>query len=150
MVPADGNPAPRFELGGTAAREVILEARTSETPVVGVPKVRLTGEATGVTAFAFFELVDEAPDGTLTTVDDQTMPIRLASGEVNETLALHGVSWLLEPGHKLLLEVTTGSTQYDIPRTGPYAVSLKAVTELPLTRARGDVKPVTARGAHHG
>jgi ABC-2 type transport system ATP-binding protein len=140
--PADGNPAPAFELGGSAAREVILKARKLETPIVGVPKVRLTGEVTGVTAFAFLELVDEAPDGTLTTVDDQTMPIRLASGEVKETLALHGVSWLLKPGHKLLLEVTTGSTQYDIPRTGPYAVSLTAVTELPVTRVRGDMKPV--------
>ena len=148
--PADGNPAPGFELGGSAARAVILGARMKDTPIVGVPRVRLTGEATGVTAFAFFELVDEAPDGTLTTVDDQTMPIRLSSGEVKQTLDLHGVSWLLEPGHKLLLEVTTGSTQYDIPRTGPYAVSLKAVTKLPLARARGDLEPVRARGSHHG
>jgi ABC-2 type transport system ATP-binding protein len=148
--PADGNPAPDFELGGSAARAVILEARKKETPIVGVPRVRLTGEATGVTAFAFFELVDEAPDGTLTTVDDQTMPIRLASGEVKETLALHGVSWLLKPGHKLLLEVTTGSTQYDIPRTGPFAVSLKAVTKLPLTKLRGNLRPVGSRpGSHH-
>ena len=97
--------------------------------------MRLTGTVTGAQdAFIFLELVDRAPDGTLVTLDDQTMPLKLVAGEVKQTVALHGVSWLLQPKHELLLEITTGSTQYDTSRTGPYTVDLKAKTTLPVTR----------------
>jgi hypothetical protein len=46
---------------------------------------------------------------------------------------LHGIAWRLEPGHVLELEVTTGSTQYAAPRTGPFAVSLTATVDLAVS-----------------
>jgi X-Pro dipeptidyl-peptidase C-terminal non-catalytic domain len=132
--PADGNPAPDEELGVTAAREVVLGPSRSTRDVVGIPRVRLRGEVTGVQGYAFFELVDVAPDGTRVTVDDQVMAMAMPGGEVDERLALHGVAWRLRPGHRLELEVTTGSAQYSIPRTGPYTVDLTVRTALPVTR----------------
>lgn len=41
---------------------------------------------------------------------------------------------MLKPGHKLELEITTGSSQYSIPRTGPYQVTFdNARVKHPLT-----------------
>ncbi|MDQ4005136.1 MAG: hypothetical protein M3135_02390, partial [Actinomycetota bacterium] len=131
---ADGNPAPDRELGWSAVRQEILPAQPGPRAIVGVPSAHLTGSVIGYQGFAFFELVDVAPDGTRVTVDDQVMPISLAGGAVDRTLDLHGVAWRLEPGHSLELEITTGSTQYAIPRTGPWALDLNAEVSLPLTR----------------
>jgi ABC-2 type transport system ATP-binding protein len=128
----DGNPAPASEMGTSAAREVVFEAGKSQVPILGVPRVHLSGTVTGLSAFMFFELVDVSPEGRRVTVDDQTMPLRLASGGFERTLDLHGISWILQPGHSLELEITTGSLQYQVPRMGPYAVSLEAATELPV------------------
>ena len=133
--PASGAPAPEQELGATAARERVLAKSKRARAIIGIPKVRLRGTVTGAeAAYVFFELVDRAPDGTLVTLDDQTMPLKLVAGDVRGTVALHGVSWLVQPKHTVFLEITTGSTQYDTARTGPYTVDLKARTTLPLTR----------------
>jgi ABC-2 type transport system ATP-binding protein len=131
---ADGNPAPSNELGRTAVRQEMLPASSRPRAIVGVPDVHLTGNVLGYQGFAFFELVDVGPDGTRVTVDDQVMPIALAGGAVDRTFGLHGVSWRLEPGHSLELEITTGSTQYAIPRTGPYVIDLAANVNLPITK----------------
>jgi ABC-2 type transport system ATP-binding protein len=131
--PSDGNPAPEEELGRTAARAPVLGPLRHARSIVGIPRVELSGSVTGVRGFVFFELVDVAPDGTRVTVDDQVMPLALAGGPVEETLDLHGIAWRLEPGHVLELEVTTGSTQYSIPRTGPYTVSLTAAPVFPVS-----------------
>jgi ABC-2 type transport system ATP-binding protein len=133
--PDDGNPAPSSELGRTAVRKPVLGPFGKSRSILGVPEVRLTGSVTGVRGFVFLELVDVAPDGTRVTVDNQVMPASLAGGAVDQTIALHGIAWRLEPGHALELEVTTGSTQYSIPRTGPYAVSLAAATTFPISPA---------------
>jgi predicted acyl esterase len=88
----------------------------------------------GVAGHAFFELVDVAPNGTRVTLDDQVMPRKLPLGEFKVSFNLHGVSWMLEEGHALELEITTGSTQYSIPRTGPYQVTIdEAAFRLPMT-----------------
>ena len=129
---ADGNPAPAEELGRSAARVVVYPKAKKSVDILGVPHVTISGSATGVTAFAFFELVDVAPDGTRVTLDDQVMPLRL-TGDVGHELDLHGVSWRLLKGHALELEVTTGSTQYQIPRTGPFAISLDVVAHIPTS-----------------
>ena len=131
--PSDGNPAPAHELGSTAARAPVFGPLARAKNIVGIPTVELSGSVTGVRGFVFFELVDVAPDGTRVTVDDQVMPLAMSGGEVEETLDLHGIAWRLEPGHVLELEITTGSTQYSMPRTGPYSVSLTAETTLPVS-----------------
>lgn len=131
--PADGNPAPSWELGVTATRTELIAPAKHRRAIVGMPRVVASGSVTGATGFLFFELVDKAPDGTLTTVDDQTMPLRFGADTGERAFDMHGVSWILEPGHSLLLEVTTGSTQYDIPRTGPYAVSLSINASVPVS-----------------
>lgn len=41
---------------------------------------------------------------------------------------------IVKSGHRLELEITTGSGQYQIPQ-GAYTVKLRAITKLPLTRA---------------
>ncbi len=131
--PADGNPAPDEELGVTAAREVVLGPSDAVRDIVGIPRVDLRGTVTGLQGYVFMELVDLAPDGTRVTVDDQVMPVALAGGEVDRDERLHGVSWRLRPDHRLELELTTGSSQYSIPRTGPYSVDLTARVSLPVT-----------------
>jgi ABC-2 type transport system ATP-binding protein len=133
--PADGNPAPEQELGRSAARATILEAADQPRSIFGIPTAHLTGSVTGYQGFAFLELVDVAPDGTLDTLDDQVMPIALSGGAVDRTIELHGVSWRLEQGHSLQLEVTSGSEQYAIPRTGPYALDLSVDVDLPVAKA---------------
>jgi hypothetical protein len=62
------------------------------------------------------------------------MPVALAGSQVDRTARLHGVSWRLRPGHRLELELTSGSSQYSIPRTGPFSVDLTARVSLPVTR----------------
>jgi predicted acyl esterase len=88
---------------------------------------------TGARAHVFLELVDVGPDGKRVTVDDQVMPVSLPSGAFDRTVNLHGIAWRLLPGHSLELEVTTGSTQFAAPRTGPYSVSLAAQLQLPVS-----------------
>jgi ABC-2 type transport system ATP-binding protein len=131
--PADGNPAPDSELGTTAARAAVFGPLLTPRSILGIPRVRVQGTVTGLQGYVFLELVDVAPDGTRVTVDDQVMPVSLPGGAVDRTVDLHGVSWRLEAGHVLELEVTTGSAQYSIPRTGPYAVSLTGGVELPVS-----------------
>lgn len=133
--PADGNPAPPGELGVTAARDAILGPLPRPRAILGIPRVHLAGNVTGLRGYVFMELVDLAPDGSRVTVDDQVMPVGMAGGSVDATFDLHGVSWLLEPGHVLELELTTGSAQYRIPSTGPFGIDLTATTMLPLARA---------------
>jgi ABC-2 type transport system ATP-binding protein len=133
--PDDGNPAPDTELGVTAARQPVIGPMRQAKNIVGVPTVRLNGTVTGLKGFVFLELVDVAPDGTRVTVDNQVMPVSLPGGAVDRTVDLHGIAWRLEPGHVLELELTTGSTQYAAPRTGPYVVSLSAAPRLPVSAA---------------
>jgi ABC-2 type transport system ATP-binding protein len=132
--PADGNPAPASELGVTAARRFVLGPFARIRDVVGIPRVRLRGAVTGLQGYVFLELIDVAPDGTRVTLDDQVRPVALPGGEVDRRAALHGVSWRLRPGHRLELELTTGSAQYSIPRTGPFSVDLVARVSIPVTR----------------
>jgi ABC-2 type transport system ATP-binding protein len=133
--PSDGNPAPSGELGRSATRQTVVPVGTKPLSILGVPQVKLTGSVTGARAHVFLELVDVAPDGMRVTVDDQVMPVALASGAFDRTVDLHGIAWRLLPGHSLELEVTTGSAQYAAPRTGPYAVSLAAELSLPVSKA---------------
>ncbi len=130
--PANGAPAPAVELGATATRAEVVSPGSAPRAFVGVPTVRLTGSATGLTAQVHLELVDRAPDGSRVTVDDQTMPWVFA-GRIDQDVALHGITWRLEPGHALELEITTGSAQYAPPPTGAYTVELTAVPTLPVT-----------------
>ncbi|MGH2691985.1 MAG: CocE/NonD family hydrolase [Actinomycetota bacterium] len=132
---SDGNPAPSSELGRSASRTLVVEPPSRALALLGMPSVELTGTVTGVRGHVFFELVDVAPDGTRVTVDDQVTPLSLPGGAVDTTIDLNGVAWRLEPGHSLELEITTGSTEYAAPRTGPYAVSLAADLRIPATRA---------------
>lgn len=129
----DGNPAPQSELGTSAARNEIVAPAKGAFAILGEPEVTLTGSVTGTGAFLFFELVDVSPDGERVTVDDQVMPLRLGSGDFDRKLNLHGISWILQKGHALELEITTGSTQYQQYRGGPYAVQLDAMTKLPAS-----------------
>ncbi|MGH2656680.1 MAG: CocE/NonD family hydrolase [Actinomycetota bacterium] len=131
--PADGEPAPAAELGVTAARGPVFGPLDGTKAIVGIPAARLQGTVTGVRAFVFLELIDVAPDGTRTTINDQVMPVALDGGPVDRRIDLHGIAWRLEPGHVLELELTTGSTQYASPRTGPFAVSLTATVDLPVS-----------------
>lgn len=127
-----GRPAPDRELGVTAARAEILPAPDKPVPMVGIPRVSLEGELLGVTGHLFFELVDVSPKGERVTVDEQVMPLRVKSGKIDQTVALHGVAWMLQPGHSLEIEITTGSSQYAPPRTGAFSVTMKAIPKLPL------------------
>ncbi|MGI8407523.1 MAG: hypothetical protein ACR2L3_03335, partial [Actinomycetota bacterium] len=131
--PTDGNPAPKEELGETAARRKVLTTEKSR-PMFGIPKVTLRGKVSGGRAFVFLELVDVGKNGRRVTVDDQTTPVILAEGNVEKTVRLHGVSWIVKPGHRLALEITMGSGQYQAPQ-GAYTVKLRAITKLPLTRS---------------
>jgi ABC-2 type transport system ATP-binding protein len=134
--PADGNPAPDGELGNSAVRKRIFGPARGPTPMLGVPKVALEGEVTGLGAQLFFELVDVAPGGARTTIDDQVMPIKLAGGKFRRNLPLHGISWILKPGHRVELEVTTGSTSYGAARTGPFRIAVSAHATLPVAPSR--------------
>ncbi len=132
--PADGGPAPQEEIGVTAHRAKVVGKGDRRRAILGIPHLAITGRTLGVAGHAFFELVDVAPDGTRVTLDDQVMPRKLPLGEFKAHFDLHGVSWMLDEGHTLELEITTGSTQYAIPRTGPYQVTFdEAALSLPMT-----------------
>jgi hypothetical protein len=77
------------------------------------------------------DIVVTSSDGT-PIVATLMLPAALDGGPVYRRIDLHGIAWRLEPGHVLELEVTTGSTQYAAPRTGPFAVSMTATVDLPV------------------
>jgi ABC-2 type transport system ATP-binding protein len=131
--PATGRPATPDELGTSAVRKVVWSPQPRPYALLGVPLVDLEGSLEGIAGNVHLELVDVAPDGTRVTLDDQTIAARFEGGEVRRTIALHGVSWLVQPGHALELEITTGSAQYLASRTGPYAVSFSAQVRFPAT-----------------
>ena len=132
---ASAGPAPQAEIGTTAHRATIVHKSDQPRAILGNPRISIAGESLGVKGHSFYELVDVAPDSTRVTLDDQTMPRALPLGAFEKSFEMHGVSWMLKPGHTLELEITTGSTQYSIPRTGPYQVTFDEVAvELPLTR----------------
>ncbi|HEX2240711.1 MAG TPA: alpha/beta fold hydrolase [Actinomycetota bacterium] len=132
--PLEGNPAPQYEQGAVAASADVFSSKHAMS-VVGIPRVELKGTVNGLSGILFLKLVDVGPDGEAVTVNDQTMPLRLEGGAFEVTVDLHGVTWLLQPGHTLQLEVSTGSTQYDFNRMGPYSVDFEATTYLPLAPA---------------
>ena len=131
----DANPARQEELGETAVRKRVVTVGGRAKAVFGIPKVRISGKVTGDKAYVFFELVDVSKDGSRVTLDDQTMPAILKPGRFKKTIALHGVAWKLLPGHRLELEVTTGSAQYQAAR-GAYTLQMRAVTKLPIAGSR--------------
>jgi hypothetical protein len=139
--PADGNPAPVGELGTSAVRKKVFGPAHRRAPMLGVPKVALEGEVTGLGAQLFFELVDVAPGGARTTIDDQVTPIKLAGGKFRKNLRLHGISWILKPGHRIELEVTTGSTSYGGPARAPSRLRFRPTPPSRLLRPGGHRPP---------
>lgn len=104
---------------------------------MGIPTARVHGAVTGVRAFVFLELVDVAPDGTGTTIDDQVMPVALGDGPVDRRIDLHGIAWLLEPGHVLELEVTHRVDAVRGAPNGPVRRVAHGDRRFPVSPARG-------------
>ncbi|HVF53308.1 MAG TPA: CocE/NonD family hydrolase [Actinomycetota bacterium] len=133
--PADGNPAESSEIGVTAIRSEIVKGAALPIPILGVPKVSIKGTLTGTDGHLYFELIDVAPDGTRTTINDQTTPLALGSGDFEMDLNLNGIAWMLMPDHTLELEVTTGSAQFQQARGG-YSVEMTAIARIPMGSPR--------------
>ena len=132
----DAGPAPSESLGYYAARHQVLAAAREARPIFGVPKVDLSGDLRGApTGVMQLELVDEAPDGTRVTVNRQATPVRLQRGENSVRVRLAAVAWLLRPGHKLLIELTTGSPMFR-PDPGGYTIKAVLRAQVPVAPSR--------------
>lgn len=132
----DARPAPERELGTTAVRRTVLATSARPRPLVGVPRVALRGRVRGAGGHLYLELVDVAPDGARVTVNHQSTPVEVAAGPVDVRTKMNGIVWVVRPGHRLELEVTTGSTMYQHSRAGAYSVKLRGRVELPVASAR--------------
>jgi ABC-2 type transport system ATP-binding protein len=110
----------------------IIDAPAGAT-IVGAPKLDLTISGAGTEAYLFFKLLDQAPDGSLTVVDDQVTPhkfVGLSSKPTRVSIGLGGVAWRIERGHRLLLEVSTSSNDYTNSRF-PSVADLAGTLRVP-------------------
>lgn len=80
---------------------------------VTAPRARLmqsTGTAGRLVVFA--KVLDVAPDGTVSTIADQTAPARVPDVTRPFTVRLPAIVHRVEPGHRLRLVVAAGSVNY--------------------------------------
>lgn len=134
---ADAGPAPASELGISAIRKRIFVARSRPRPIFGTPRVRVSSTLRGAPAgIVHLELVDVAPNGKRTTVNRQTTPVRVKRGKRERTVRLTAIAWVLRPGHRLELEITTGSALFRRSDRGSYRVSVRVRPRLPIAPAR--------------
>ncbi|MFP5353252.1 MAG: alpha/beta hydrolase family protein [Actinomycetota bacterium] len=132
----DAGPVPADQLGNSATRHRVLGPYASPRPIFGVPKVTVSGRLRGATKGVIqLELVDEAPDGTRVTVNNQSTPVRLHRGENSLRVRMAAVAWVLRPGHELELELTTGSPMFRAD-AGEYTVRLRLRARIPVAPAR--------------
>lgn len=119
--PTAGNPNGR----GSARIPYTLAANSN---IVGIPRVSGHIDLTGVEAFLFFKLVNTTTNDVL---DDQITPLRIdASGDFS--FDLEGVSYELQPGHSLALEISGGATPFTGSRTPGLSVITNVIVELPI------------------
>lgn len=114
-----------------SARVNVITADGDGTAIVGVPRLsgRVTG--TGLGAFLFFKLVNA---GTNQVLGDQVtaLSVDLSKRPFSFDIQLEGVSHLLKPGERLVLEVSTGSAMYSGYR-GAALVGIDLVLSLPVS-----------------
>ncbi len=100
---------------------------------LGVPRVSGTVTGIGPDARLFFRLLDVDAEGKAVVVDDQSMPMRfhdLSSRPQRFSLDMAGVAWSVAAGHRLLLEVTSTSLEFESSRT-PAVVEFAASVAVP-------------------
>jgi ABC-2 type transport system ATP-binding protein len=125
---ANGNPNSDFQQA--SARIPVLTADDDGTTIVGVPQLKGTVSGIGEGAFLFFKLVDPATNEVLS--DQVTaLSVKLLDGPAAFDIQLEGVSWKLEPGDEVVLEVSTGSMMYTNYR-GAATVELDLELTLPV------------------
>jgi predicted acyl esterase len=115
---------------------VPIKARAGWT-LFGVPRAEVEVTGSGPEVDLFFELLDIAPDGRATVIDDQVMPAKVTdlSDEPQQlTVSLGGVAWRLQPGHALALEISTSSNDHAAART-PAVANVRVSIEAPVLRA---------------
>ncbi|MFY9589127.1 MAG: alpha/beta fold hydrolase, partial [Actinomycetota bacterium] len=101
---------------------------------LGIPRVTGTVTGVGPDASVFFRLLDIDPSGEAVVIDDQSMPMRfydLSSTPQRFSLDIAGVAWMVEAGHKLVLEITTTTSDFASSRT-PAVVELTASVSVPM------------------
>ncbi|OZE38478.1 ABC transporter [Rhodococcus sp. 05-2254-6] len=93
----------------------------SSVTVTGVPRVnlRVASLASPGQAVLFAKLYDVAPNGTRTLPGGAVSAIRLPDTEgidpVDVTVALPGISYLVQQGHRLELSISTTDQAYAVP-----------------------------------
>lgn len=123
-----GNPNSDFQ--EASARIPVLTADDDGTTIVGVPRLKGTVSGIGEGAFLFFKLVDPATNQVLS--DQVTaLAVKLLDGPAAFDIQLEGVSWKLDPGDEVVLEVSTGSMMYNNYR-GAATVEMDLELTLPV------------------
>jgi ABC-2 type transport system ATP-binding protein len=122
-------PAPAAE---AALRAAALAPGDGCRVLLGTPRLTLAGTVAGGPGHAFAELVDVAPDGSARTLGSQTTPIALPDGELAVEAELAAVAWRLRPGHRLELELTSGSGFHREPASDFVAALARATLALPV------------------
>jgi predicted acyl esterase len=110
---------PRLAAPGSAA-EVRGTASPRTRLLAGTPVLRGTWTPAGADSQVTFQLLDEAPDGTLTLLDRGVMGIRgaLPGQAAGVTVRGHPIAALIRPGHRLLLRVAAGDGSFYKPYPG--------------------------------
>jgi hypothetical protein len=86
---------------------------THPMTLIGLPRVMLRYQSTAPDLELNSRLWDEAPDGTQTLVTRGAYrSVGLNSGPASANYELFGNAWSLQPGHRLLLEITQDDATY--------------------------------------
>ncbi|HVE92298.1 MAG TPA: CocE/NonD family hydrolase [Actinomycetota bacterium] len=127
---------------GTAAtpspdgiKSTVLTAGADPVTILGVPTVRAEVSGAGAESYLFFKLVDVAPDGTQKVLDDQVTPVKVTGLSLDAQtvdVELAGVSWRLDPGHTLQLQIASTSSDYASSRL-PSVTNVEAALNVPAS-----------------
>jgi ABC-2 type transport system ATP-binding protein len=124
-----------------------IKARAGWT-LFGVPRAEVEVTGAGSEVNLFFKLLDIAPDGRATVIDDQVMPRKvtnLSDEPQRFTVGLGGVAWQVKPGHSLALEISTGSNDHAFARA-PALADVSVSFEAPILRSLVESSGVRGAG----
>lgn len=116
-----------------------VNARPGDT-LLGVPQATIAVSGIGQDASYFFKLLDIDGSGKATVIDDQSTALKIAGfagrAPTTRTIDLAAVSWTVQQGHSVMLEVSPSSNDHAASRF-PSATDVDLRVSIPVLTPAG-------------
>jgi ABC-2 type transport system ATP-binding protein len=125
-----------------ATRLKIYGPTPKSAPLFGRPVLNLKGTADKGRAYVYMSFLDQAPNGDVETIDEQTVPVTFRKGQSEFRMKFNALSWMLRKGHSIVLQVSTGTPGFRTPTHDRYEISFYATVSLPISKTSPDPVPL--------